>query len=202
MGYFCFSLFRYIFPSNHKFCLFKTVFLGFNGQIHVTIPWVNLDFGQRTWMFPKRKETPLCTVASNPRKPSHCVSYAMSIAWPKMAKAKVKSKEWKEARKYDTDSKSDMEWLTHCSIKRAKEFNIGGALQGTFDEAYFYTMGVVKNIIPAIAATNAMISAMCVQEALKMVSYCSQITDNFALVMGTEGMEMQYQSLVKSGFQV
>merc|ERR1719182_232405 len=173
---------------------------GFNGQIHVTIPWMNLDFGQRTWMFPERNEVPLCTIASNPRKPEHCVAFAMVMAWPEMAKKKVVAKEWKTDRKYDTDSPDDMRWLTLVSVARAKKYNIAGVLQGEFDEAYFYTMGVVKSIIPAIASTNAMISAMCVQEAFKMVSHCSRVVDNFALVMGTEGMEMQYQQLQKDGF--
>ena len=178
------------------------LYVGFNGQIHVTIPWMNLDFGQRTWMFPERNEVPLCTIASNPRKPEHCVAFAMVMAWPKMAKKKVAAKEWKTDRKYDTDSPDDMRWLTLVSIARAKKYNIAGVLQGEFDEAYFYTMGVVKSIIPAIASTNAMISAMCVQEAFKMVSHCSRVVDNFALVMGTEGMEMQYQQLQKDGFLV
>ena len=126
----------------------------------------------------------------------------MHLAWPGMAREKVYAKEWKTDRKYDTDSPDDMRWLTLVSIARAKKYNIAGVLLGDFDEAYFYTMGVVKSIIPAIASTNAMISAMCVQEAFKMVSHCSRVVDNFALVMGTEGMEMQYQQLQKDGFLV
>lgn len=46
---------------------------------------------------------------------------------------------------------------------------------------YQLTQGVVKNIIPAIASTNALISAQCVLETLKTITMCASGLDNYMM---------------------
>ncbi|GBG62533.1 hypothetical protein CBR_g30851 [Chara braunii] len=67
------------------------------------------------------------------------------------------------------------------AILRAKTYNISGiTLQ--------LVQGVVKNIIPAIASTNAIIAAACALETLKIATMCSTGMDNYMMYIGTSGL--------------
>lgn len=77
----------------------------------------------------------------------------------------------------DKDSPDDMKWVCDRAEIRAKEFGIEGV-------TYTLTMGVVKNIIPAIASTNALISAACVSECVKILTAHNVRVDNYTQFLG------------------
>ena len=112
-------------------------------------------------MHAPRAAVPLCTLASIPRQPEHCIEWAHVIAWDKE----------KPFPQLDKDDPEHITWLYQKALERAKEFNISGV-------TYSLTQGVVKNIIPAIAATNSVIAAACCNEALKIAAGCAPFLGN------------------------
>ena len=70
-----------------------------------------------------------------------------------------------------------MQWICDRAIERADKYGIKGV-------TYKLTMGVTKNIIPAVASTNAIISASCVNETIKILTGCATLMDVRMQYMG------------------
>ncbi|KAL4926003.1 NEDD8-activating protein UBA3 [Aspergillus undulatus] len=144
---------------------------GFKGQARVILPSLTSCIECQLDMHAPRPAVPLCTIATIPRQPQHCIEWAHQIAW-------------QDKRKDDSFDSDDMEhigWVYSAALERAKEFNIPGV---TFQ----MTQGVVKNIIPAIASTNAVIAAATTSEALKIATSCNPFLENYMMYAGEEGV--------------
>lgn len=139
---------------------------GFQGQARVIIPFKTGCYECSMSTLPPDTTFPLCTVKETPRLPEHCIQYAMVIEWDENFD-----------RAIDKDSPEDMQWLCDRAQKRAATFGIEGV-------NYKLTMGVVKNIIPAVASTNALVSAACCNEAFKILTGCNHRLDNYMQFMG------------------
>jgi ubiquitin-activating enzyme E1 C len=140
---------------------------GFKGQARVILPTISSCIECQLSMHAPRAAVPLCTLATIPRQPQHCIEWAHVIAWEEQRKDIT----------LDTDDPEHITWLYTTALERAKQFNIEGV-------TYQMTQGVVKNIIPAIASTNAIIAAECCNEALKIATSCAPYLDNYMMYTG------------------
>ena len=126
---------------------------GFKGQARVIFPTMTSCIECQLDMHAPRAAVPLCTLATIPRQPQHCIEWAHIIKW----------EEERKDIELDTDEPEHITWLYQKALSRAEEFGIQGV-------TYSMTQGVVKNIIPAIASTNAIIAASCCNEAFKLLT--------------------------------
>jgi ubiquitin-activating enzyme E1 C len=137
---------------------------GFKGHARVILPGITPCFECTLWLFPPQVRFPLCTLAETPRTPAHCVEYAHLIRWGQD----------RPGEEFDADDEEHMAWVFRVASERAQEHGIAGV---TLPLA----QGVVKGIVPAVASTNAVVSAACVLETLKTITMCSQGLNNYMM---------------------
>ncbi|XP_034932473.1 NEDD8-activating enzyme E1 catalytic subunit-like [Populus alba] len=150
------------------------------GHARVIMPGSTPCFECTIWLFPPQVKFPLCTLAETPRTAAHCIEYAHLIKWDEVHSGKT----------FDPDDPEHMKWVYTEAVKRAELFGIQGV-------TYSLTQGVVKNIIPAIASTNAIISAACTLETLKLASGCSKTLSNYLTYNGMEGLHIKVTEFVR-----
>lgn len=171
---------------------------GFKGHVRVFVPGLSSCFECSLQALPPATGYALCTLQGKPRKPEHCVAYAHKLQWPKLKFLNgLEEGQWElcddknegAGLVFDSDDPTHMSWMYHRALERAEQFGIEGV-------DYNMTMQVTKNIIPAIASTNALVSAACVAECFKILTYSSMGLDNWLMYMGQNGCytrTMQYK---------
>jgi len=144
---------------------------GFSGHCRVIYPCVSACFECTLDLFPPQQAVPLCTIAETPRNAAHCILYAHLIEYPKQF----------PDDKPDKDDPVYQNWVFTKATERAAKFSIPGV-------TLMHTQGVIKNIIPAIASTNAIVAAACANEAFKIVTNCSAFLNNNLMYMGGQAL--------------
>ncbi|KAF8637393.1 hypothetical protein AX17_002888 [Amanita inopinata Kibby_2008] len=144
---------------------------GFKGQARVILPTITSCYECSLDMLNKPTVFPFCTIANTPRLPEHCIEWASVLEWPRVHGEK----------KMDVDDPEHITWLYKTAATRARDFNIEGV-------TWSLTQGVVKNIIPAIASTNAVIAASCCNEAFKIATSSAAYLNNYFMLIGTDGI--------------
>lgn len=144
---------------------------GFKGQARVILPTVTSCYECSLDMLVKQTTYPICTIANTPRLPEHCIEWASVLEWPKQ----------RPNEKLDVDNPEHIQWLYSLANERAEKFGISGV-------TYSLTQGIVKNIIPAIASTNAIIAAACCNEAFKIVTSCNPYLNNYLMYTGNDSV--------------
>lgn len=143
---------------------------GFRGQAKVIFPTFTACYECSLDTLSGTTTYPMCTIANNPRLPEHCIEYASSVSWPQ-----------ERDEKLDMDIAEHVDWILKTALERANYFNIEGVNRSL-------VLGVVKNIIPAIASTNAIVAAACCNEAFKILSSSAPVLDNFMMYSGADSV--------------
>ena len=144
---------------------------GLKGQARVILPTITSCYECSLDMLPKRTTFPICTIANTPRLPEHCIEWASVLEWPRANPDK----------KLDNDNPEHVQWVLDTALGRAESFHITGV-------NWSLTQGVIKNIIPAVASTNAIIAAACTQEAFKIATSTAPYLNNYMMYTGNEGV--------------
>ena len=157
---------------------------GFGGQARVFLPRLTSCFECSLPSMPPQQGFAVCTIRNIPRLPEHCILFALKVEWPMLQsftsptdyhlyeRTHAGDDHAPAAVALDKDDAAHMTWLYERAKQRALQFGIVGV-------TYALTMQVVKNIIPAIASTNALIAAACVNECWKMRTNAALRLDNY-----------------------
>uniref|UniRef100_A0A8C4HU52 NEDD8-activating enzyme E1 catalytic subunit n=1 Tax=Dicentrarchus labrax TaxID=13489 RepID=A0A8C4HU52_DICLA len=92
---------------------------GFKGNARVILPGMTACIDCTLELYPPQVNFPMCTIASMPRLPEHCIEYVRMLLWPKETP-------FGDGVVLDGDDPEHIQWVYQRSLERAAEFNITG----------------------------------------------------------------------------
>lgn len=139
------------------------------GHVMLILPLETACMRCQQELFPPPRVFQSCTIASNPRLPEHCVAYAQRVLWERS----------RGGEKLDGDNDEHIGWVMERARAHARKF---GLQEDGID--FKFTKGIVKNIVPAIASTQAIIASMCATEAIKYLTGAAPRLDSGIMYVG------------------
>uniref|UniRef100_A0A7N8WLG8 NEDD8-activating enzyme E1 catalytic subunit n=1 Tax=Mastacembelus armatus TaxID=205130 RepID=A0A7N8WLG8_9TELE len=92
---------------------------GFKGNARVILPGMTACIDCTLELYPPQINFPMCTIASMPRLPEHCIEYVRILLWPK-------EKPFGDGEALDGDDPEHLQWVYQRSLERAAQFSITG----------------------------------------------------------------------------
>jgi ubiquitin-activating enzyme E1 C len=92
---------------------------GFKGNARLIIPGLTACVECTLDLYPPQVTYPLCTIATKPRLPEHCIEFARIMSW-------ANEKPFGEDTQIDGDDPIHVKWLFDKACERAAEYGIEG----------------------------------------------------------------------------
>uniref|UniRef100_A0A8C7LU24 NEDD8-activating enzyme E1 catalytic subunit n=1 Tax=Oncorhynchus mykiss TaxID=8022 RepID=A0A8C7LU24_ONCMY len=169
---------------------------GFKGNARVIFPGMTACIDCTLELYPPQINFPMCTIASMPRLPEHCVEYVRMLLWPKekpFGGMYPISFCWQNARKcclneclracfclpplngvgLDADDPEHIQWVYQKSQERAAEFSITGV-------TYRLTQGENTH--------SAILNSACATEVFKIASSAYIPLNNYMVFNDVDGL--------------
>uniref|UniRef100_A0A6Q2Y974 NEDD8-activating enzyme E1 catalytic subunit n=2 Tax=Esox lucius TaxID=8010 RepID=A0A6Q2Y974_ESOLU len=92
---------------------------GFKGNARVILPGMTACIDCTLELYPPQINFPMCTIASMPRLPEHCIEYVRMLQWPK-------DTPFGDGVCLDGDNPEHIQWVFQRAQERAANYNITG----------------------------------------------------------------------------
>uniref|UniRef100_A0A671T2U3 NEDD8-activating enzyme E1 catalytic subunit n=1 Tax=Sinocyclocheilus anshuiensis TaxID=1608454 RepID=A0A671T2U3_9TELE len=144
---------------------------GFKGNARVILPGMTACIDCTLELYPPQINFPMCTIASMPRLPEHCVEYVRMLLWPK-------EKPFGDGVALDGDDPKHIQWVYQKSLDRAAEFSIT-------EVTYRLTQAITGNtqFLPFLH-----ISAACATEVFKIATSAYVPLNNYLVFNDVDGL--------------